>query len=315
MRGPTTTGWRRERPEFPISSSSAGAGDFGATFRLILLTNDPALAAAADPCVQRIGIDFEHIGKAERQAGYDTRVSRHEWSELAAIARVLKQARAFARLNPAHDGTEAEIERALSCGAQVLMLPFFRGREEVERFVGLVRRRAEVMCLIETASSFVRIREILSVRGVDELMIGLNDLRLQLGVANHFEVLASPIMDGVCAAMRRGRPAVQLGRRRASGRCRHAGPERPGLCAVSAARRDGRPADACLREGPAAGRSAACGGDPAAAPVGLGMRGRRCVGNRARRTRASRHRLAQGEHGADGAKPRDVRPGRRASGA
>ena len=38
-------------------------------------------------------------------------------------------------------------------------------------------------------------------------MIGLNDLRLQLGVANHFEVLASPIMDGVCAAMRRdGRP-------------------------------------------------------------------------------------------------------------
>jgi hypothetical protein len=207
MRGPTTTGWRRERPEFPISSSSAGAGDFGATFRLILLTNDPALAAAADSCVQRIGIDFEHIGKAERQAGHDTRVSRHEWGELAAIARVLKQAKTFARLNPAHDGTEAEIETALSCGAQVLMLPFFRGREEVERFVGLVRGRAEVMCLVETASSFVRIREIMSVRGVDELMIGLNDLRLQLGVANHFEVLASPIMDGVCAAMRRdGRP-------------------------------------------------------------------------------------------------------------
>jgi len=201
MRGPITTGCRRVRPEFPISS------EFGEAFRLILLTNDAALAAAADSCVQRIGIDFEHIGKVERQAGYDTRLSRHEWKELAVIARVLKQAKPFARLNPVHGGTEAEIETALSCGAQVLMLPFFRGREEVERFVALVRGRAEVMCLVETASSFVRMREILSVRGVDELMIGLNDLRLQLGVANHFEVLASPIMDGVCAVMREdGRP-------------------------------------------------------------------------------------------------------------
>lgn len=207
MRGPTTTGWRRERPEFPISSSSAGAGDFGATFRLILLTNDPALAAAADSCVQRIGIDFEHIGKAERQAGYDTRLSRHDWSDLATIARALKRAKPFARLNPVHDGTEEEIETALSCGAQVLMLPFFRACEEVERFVALVRGRAEVMALVETASSFVRVREILAVRGIDELMIGLNDLRLQLGVANHFEVLVSPIMDGVCAVMRKdGRP-------------------------------------------------------------------------------------------------------------
>lgn len=120
---------------------------------------------------------------------------------------MLRQARPFARLNPVHDGTEAEIETALSCGARVLMLPFFRGREEVERFVALVRRRAEVMCLVETASSFVRMREILGVPGVDELVIGLNDLRLQLGVANHFEVLASPIMDGVCAVMREdGRP-------------------------------------------------------------------------------------------------------------
>ena len=207
MCAPITTGWRQARPEFPISSSSAGAGDFGATFRLILLTNDPALAAAADPCVQRIGIDFEHLGKAERQAGYDTRVSRHDWSDLAAIACVLDRAAPFARLNSLHEGTEAEIETALSCGARVLMLPFFRASGEIERFVGLVRGRAEVMCLVETAPSFVRMREILAVRGVDELMIGLNDLRLQLGVANHFEVLASPIMDGVCEAMRRdGRP-------------------------------------------------------------------------------------------------------------
>ena len=87
------------------------------------------------------------------------------------------------------------------------MLPFFRTAGEIERFVGLVRGRAEVMTLVETAPAAVRIRDIIAVRGVDEIMIGLNDLRLQLGVANHFEVLVSPMMEGICAALRAdGRP-------------------------------------------------------------------------------------------------------------
>jgi hypothetical protein len=33
------------------------------------------------------------------------------------------------------------------------------------------------------------------VRGVDEVMLGLNDLRLQFSVANHFEMLASPVVE------------------------------------------------------------------------------------------------------------------------
>ena len=185
-----------------------------------MLTPDPGLAAAGDHAgVQRIGIDFEHLGKAERQAGYDTRLSRHEWSDLAAVAAVLRRARAFARLNPIHDGSPDEVERALSCGARVLMLPFFRTAGEVERFVALVRGRAEVMVLVETAPAAVRIRDIIAVHGVDEIMIGLNDLRLQLGVANHFEVLVSPMMEGICQALRAdGRPFSVGGVARASDR-------------------------------------------------------------------------------------------------
>jgi hypothetical protein len=172
------------------------------------MTTDPALAAAGDRAgIQRIGIDFEHLGKAERQAGYDTRVSRHDWPDLAAVAAVLRRAAAFARLNSLHDGSAEEVERALSCGARVLMLPFFRTASEVERFVALVRGRAEVMALVETAPAAVRIREIMAVRGVDEIMIGLNDMRLQLGIANHFELLASPMIEGICGALRSdGRP-------------------------------------------------------------------------------------------------------------
>lgn len=157
--------------------------------------------------MQRIGVDLERLGKAERQAGHDTRLSQHGWEDLSAVAATLQHACAFARLNPMHDGSAAEVETALACGARVLMLPFFRTAGEVERFVALVRGRAEVMALVETAPALLRIREIIAVRGVDEIMLGLNDLRLQLGAANHFEVLASPVMDGVCEVLRAtGRP-------------------------------------------------------------------------------------------------------------
>ena len=43
--------------------------------------------------------------------------------------------------------------------------------------------------------------------GIDEVMIGLNDLHLQFGVANHFEVLASPLIDMMAAeVLRKGLP-------------------------------------------------------------------------------------------------------------
>jgi hypothetical protein len=173
-----------------------------------MLTTDPALAAAGDRAgVQRIGIDFEHLGKADRQAGHDLRLSRHGWADLSAVAAVLRRAKAFARLNPLHDGSAEEVETALACGARVLMLPFFRTAAEAAGFAALVRGRAEVMALVETAAALVRIREVIAVPGIDEIMIGLNDLRLQLGVANNFEVLASPLIDGVCRELRGdGRP-------------------------------------------------------------------------------------------------------------
>jgi hypothetical protein len=75
------------------------------------------------------------------------------------------------------------------------MLPYFRTAGEVEAFVQLVKGRAWVIILIETGAAVVRIREILAVPGIDEVMLGLNDLRLELAVQSHFEVLASPLVD------------------------------------------------------------------------------------------------------------------------
>jgi hypothetical protein len=49
------------------------------------------------------------------------------------------------------------------------------------------------------------------VPGVDEVMAGLNDLRLQLGVKSHFEVLASPLLDGLSAEARRANLPFSVG--------------------------------------------------------------------------------------------------------
>jgi hypothetical protein len=181
---------------------------FGENFRLTMITNDVRMAACADQAgVDRVGVDLEYLGKAERQAGHDTRLMQHDWDDLSGISKQLHHADLFVRINPIHAGTLAEIDTALELGAKVLMLPAFRTADEVATFVRAVRGRARVVVLVELAPAVVRIREILGVRGIDEVMIGLNDLRLQLGVANHFEVLASPVVDMLAAeVLRKGLP-------------------------------------------------------------------------------------------------------------
>ncbi len=181
---------------------------FGEEFCLTLITDDAEMAADADRAgVNRIGIDLEYLGKAERQPRQDTRLSHHDWDDLSRISRCVRQADLFVRINPIHPGTEAEIEMALELGAKVLMLPNFRTAVEAATFVRTVRGRARVSILVEMAPAVVRIREILDVPGIDEVMIGLNDLHLQFGVANHFEVLASPLIDMLAAeVLRKGLP-------------------------------------------------------------------------------------------------------------
>ncbi len=185
---------------------------FGEDFCLTLITNDAGLAANADGAgVNRIGIDLEYLGKAERQPGQDTRLSHHDWDDLSRISRCLHQADLFVRINPVHAGTETEIETALDLGAKVLMLPNFRTAGEAATFAGAVRGRARVSILVEMAPAAVRIREILDVPGIDEVMIGLNDLHLQFGVANHFEVLASPLIDMLAAEVQRKGLPLSIG--------------------------------------------------------------------------------------------------------
>lgn len=165
-------------------------------FLLTLLTTDPVWIEAADRAgVQRIGVDIERRGKAERQRTVaNARISDHLLSDLREVAGRVRQAMPFARLNALHDGTGEEVEEALACGATSLMLPFFRTTQEAARFVDLVAERAEVVLLVETATAVARLHEIVTLPGVAEIMVGMNDLHLELKLCSPMEIAASDLL-------------------------------------------------------------------------------------------------------------------------
>lgn len=175
---------------------------FGDDFQLTLLTSDVVLAAAAERAgVQRIGVDIERNGKAARQAGFDTRISNHTWDDLCRIREALRTSDLFIRLNPPHLGTPAEVELALELGATALMLPYFQSERDAKLFSEFVGGRAYTILLVETPRALVRIEEITAVEGIDEIMIGLNDLRLTMNLRG-LELLVSPFMSVVSRIVR-----------------------------------------------------------------------------------------------------------------
>jgi len=175
-----------------------------ATFLLTALTRDPAVIQAADRAgVDRIGVDIERLGKDRRQGHKpEWRYSDHSLEDLQTVAGNVRQAEIFARLNPLHAGTRAEVEQALALGARAIMLPFFTSPEEAASFVEMVGGRAKPLLLIETAAAVGRIREIVAIDGVSEIMVGLNDLHLSLGLGHPFEVLLSEALREVAAQVR-----------------------------------------------------------------------------------------------------------------
>lgn len=173
-------------------------------FLLTAITSDPEIVSALDAAgANRIGIDIERIGKLHRQRQVPgARISTHQLDELSVVAARVTRAEVFARLNPLHDGSLAEVERALALGARVLMLPYFTGPREVAGFVGMIGGRASSVLLLETAAAVERLPEIVAVQGVSEIVVGLNDMHISLGLSHPFDVVVSDLMDTIAARVR-----------------------------------------------------------------------------------------------------------------
>lgn len=175
------------------------------SLKLMYITNDPEVAKIAESVgVDRIFVDMEYIGKAERQGGMDTVQSHHTLEDIESIRAVLTKSELLVRCNPIHDATdeytssEEEIDGIIERGADMIMLPYFKTVDEVKRFVACVGGRAKTMLLFETPEAVEHSSAILRLKGIDEVFIGLNDLHLGYGKKFMFELLSDGTVEKLC---------------------------------------------------------------------------------------------------------------------
>lgn len=163
---------------------------------LMFITNDAEIAKnAEDAGVDIIFIDLEINGKYERQGHLDTHISDHKFEDIGKVKSVISKCKILARINPYNEKTRNEVDMCIEQGAEIIMLPMFKERQEVERFIKLVNGRAEVCLLLETPQAMVRINDIIDLEGIDRVHIGLNDLHLGLGLNFMFELLGEGIVE------------------------------------------------------------------------------------------------------------------------
>ncbi len=164
--------------------------------KLMLLTGNPNFAKKAEDCgVDRIFIDLEYINKAERQKGRNTYLTCNTVADVAPMRKVLKKSELLVRVNPINPHSKEEIDTVCDAGADIIMLPMVFDAEDVKSFVEFVGGRAKCVPMIETTQAMTRIEDILEVKGIDELYIGLNDLHIGLGLSFMFEVLGGGLLD------------------------------------------------------------------------------------------------------------------------
>lgn len=173
--------------------------------KLMYITNNPNIAKIAENAgVDRIFVDMEYIGKDKRQAGLDTVKSHHTVEDIKQIRSQISKAELLVRINPIHKKSEEyigsfeEIDKAISAGADILMLPMFKTVEEIKMFINYVNGRAKTMLLLETSEAAAIIDDIVEIKGIDEIHIGLNDLHLALHKEFMFELLIDGTVENLC---------------------------------------------------------------------------------------------------------------------
>ena len=174
------------------------------------ITNRPEIALIAEEAgVDWIFVDMEFIGKDARQGGLDTVQNHHTIEDVGKIKRTVSKSKVLVRVNPIHDtlpyypSSEDEISSVIEAGADIIMLPYFKRKEEVERFISAVNGRVKTCLLLETPEAAKILEDIIDIPGIDMIHIGLNDMHLALGMKFMFELLANGAVDNWTQTIRK----------------------------------------------------------------------------------------------------------------
>ena len=143
-------------------------------------------------------MDWESRGKRARQAGADTEINRATPADLRAV-RAGTLGRVLCRVNGWGPWTAAEIDLAVSLGADEVLLPMVRRPEEVDAAAEVVARRCGLGILVETTDAVRRVDELLR-RPLSRVYVGLNDLMIDRGARDLFTPLVDGTVDRVSRA-------------------------------------------------------------------------------------------------------------------
>lgn len=164
---------------------------------LFLFSVDPSwggevVAAGAAGIV----VDWERRGKARRQRGEGTQINADTAGDLVRM-RAATDGRLLCRVNGYGPWTAAEVDEAIDCGADEILLPMVRTTAEVDRTLDLVAGRCGLGILVETQDAVDRAAA-LAARPLSRVYVGLNDLRIDRRSTELFR----PLVDGTVDAVR-----------------------------------------------------------------------------------------------------------------
>ena len=141
-------------------------------------------------------VDWERRGKSRRQVGQDTQINSDTPRDLERV-RGATGGRVLCRVNGFGPWTADEVDAAVACGADELLLPMVRSTEEVDRTLDLVAGRCGLGILVETQQG-VDIAGELARLPLSRVYVGLNDLRIDRGSDSLF----TPLVDGTADVVR-----------------------------------------------------------------------------------------------------------------
>ena len=143
-------------------------------------------------------VDWERRGKGARQAGADTQINADTPRDLAAV-RAAQAGTVLCRVNRWSRWTPAEVELAVSLGADEILLPMVRRPHEVDEALEVVAGRCRLGILVETTEAVRRVDELVE-RPLGRIYVGLNDLMIDRGGGSLFLALVDGTVDRVAAA-------------------------------------------------------------------------------------------------------------------
>jgi hypothetical protein len=165
-------------------------------FELVLFSTDPSLVKAMDLAgVDAFIVDWEHLGKAARQRGADTEINTDTAGDLRRVRGATRR-RVICRINAFGPHTLDEVEAAISCGADEILLPMARSAAEVEAVLAMSAGRCGVGILVETVAAVDRASELARLP-LSRVYVGLNDLAIDRGSTSIFAALADGTVDRV----------------------------------------------------------------------------------------------------------------------